>query len=575
MRLPVKSFLLLFFYLLLPFSGSAQEVAFKAIPLQTTVGVGRSFQVTYNLDNAGSVSNIQLLPQSDFSVTPGYSDATRTSTQIINGNAKTTQTYSRTYTFQARKEGPALLPVAVATSAGGNTYRTANVKMNVVGRNSAPAQQRPIDPFSGDPFGNALGGPDPFAGSNSRNPFQDMERLIERETLPTAAQARERAKMAVSLSSPTVWLGEPVRIQYLVRTPVNLQTTGDNKLPSAEGLWIEPIENAPRSAEENVVYQVIAIPQRAGTLIIPQAQIGVSANVMGASGYAERTAFSLTSPAQSLNVRPLPLPQPDDFKGAVGEFQMASEFPTNTLDADGGAILRIRISGSGNLSLLEAPKLTLPEGLSAGEPRVKDQISQEGNTLTGWREFQYTISAEASGNFTLPPTAFSYFNLQTGRYETLRSKAYPLRVNAGAAPSEEAPLLRKSASPLAWLTGILTATGIVIAALILRLVYRQKQTQKTALKRPGPNITVSPAVSKVMPRPEPAPELQITSLQSAVSHLRNLKSQLPAGSFTAGEMTAFLQDAESFLYGGGPGTETGLFTEAMRLLQRGKSELHT
>ena len=319
MRLSVKSILLSFLLLLaLPLAGSAQEVAFRAIPLQTTVGVGRSFQVTYNLDNAGSVNDIQLLPQSDFVVTPGYSDASRTSTQMVNGKTKTTQTYSRTYTFQAKKEGAATLPIAVATAASGATYQTAPVKMKVVGRNSAPAQQRPIDPLSVDPFGNAFGGPDPFAGANGRNPFEDMERLIQRQTLPTAAAVRERSQMFVSLSSPAVWMGEPLRIKYVVRTSVNLQPTGSNKIPSAEGLWVEPVADAPPSATENVVYQVIAIPQRSGTLTIPPAEIGVSANVMDANGYPRRYNFTLTSPAQALQVRPPAPAAATGFPGSGG-----------------------------------------------------------------------------------------------------------------------------------------------------------------------------------------------------------------------------------------------------------------
>ncbi len=575
MRLPVKSVLLSLFLLLLSLAGSAQEVAFRAIPLQTTVGVGRSFQVTYNLDNAGPVSDIQLLPQSDFSVTPGYADASRTSTQIVNGNAKTTQTYSRTYTFQAKKEGAATLPIAVATSASGNTYRTQPVKMQVVGRNNAPAQQRPIDPFSGDPFGNAFGGPDPFAGANGRNPFEDMERMIQRQTMPTAQQARERAKMFVSLSNPTVWMGEPVRIKYVVRTSVNLQPTGDTRLPSAEGLWIEPVVEAPRSAEENVVYQVIAIPQRSGVLTIPPAEIGVRANVMGAGGYAERYDFALTSPAQTLNVRPLPQPQPGAFLGAVGDFEMASELPDDTLDAGGGTVLRIRISGSGGLSQLEAPKLNLPEGLFAGEPRVKDQISQTGNTLTGWREFQYTISAEEGGNFTIPPVSFSFFNPQTETYQTLESPQYTLRVNAALKNADRAEISGETQSPLTWITGILVLAGLVVSGLVLRLIFRQKKQEPEGAAVPAPSIIVSPEVSKSAPIGALPVETPITTLQEAVSRLRSLKTQLSAGSSLAPEITAFLSTAEGFLYGGGAGTEAMLFPEAMALIGRAENELRT
>ncbi len=578
MRLPAKSLFLSFFLLLLlPFTGTGQ-VAFKANPLQTTVGVGRSFQVTYNLDNAGPVSDIRLLSQSGFLVSPGYSDATRTSTQVLNGKAKTTQTYSRTYTFQALQEGTAQLPVAEAVTANGTVYHTTPVKMKVVGRNSAPAQQRPIDPFSGDPFGNAFGG-DPFAGPNGRSPFEDMERLIQRETLPTREEVRQRARLQIAPGSSTVWVGEPVTINYQVQNSVNLRNGTITKLPAADGLWVQPVEGdiarAPQNGA-NTVYRTIAIPQRAGTLTIPPAEIEVTANVLGAGGYAAPYTFTLTSPSQILRVWPLPQPRPAAFKGAVGRFSMASELPADTLQQDGAAVLRLRISGAGALSQLEAPTLNLPAGLSAGEPRVQDAISNETGTLTGWREFQYTIAAEKPGSYTLEPVSFSYFDPQQARYQTLKSQGYTLQVVPAEKPAT--PSFQTSGAPPAWLSYVLVAAGIAVLGGVIATLRRRKPlaeipvAEVPAKEKIAFKTGATPAAPAAVP-PTPKTTPAVTDLQSASRHLRKLQSELPAGSFLTGEIGAFLRQAEAFLYGGGPGTEAGFFAEAQHLLRRTEEHL--
>ena len=69
---------------------------------------------------------------------------------------------------------------------------------------------------------------------------------------------------------------------------------------------------------------------------------------------------SLRTAPVKVTVRDLPAGAPASFSGAVGKFTMASDVPSTELAANSAATYTIKISGTGNLSFVQAPKLTLP-----------------------------------------------------------------------------------------------------------------------------------------------------------------------------------------------------------------------
>lgn len=72
------------------------------------------------------------------------------------------------------------------------------------------------------------------------------------------------------------------------------------------------------------------------------------------------------------------------------------------------------VTGKGNLKLLSAPKLNLPEGFETYEPKVSE------NAVS--KTFDYLVIPRQEGEYTLPGLDFSYFNLDTKKYVTLPLK---------------------------------------------------------------------------------------------------------------------------------------------------------
>jgi len=130
----------------------------------------------------------------------------------------------------------------------------------------------------------------------------------------------------------------------------------------------------------------------------------------------------------------LPLPEagkPASFNGAVGNFSSKVDVTRKELKANEAFNLKMTISGKGNIKLLDAPKLNLPESFEAYEPK----IAETANSKT----FDFLIIPRHEGEFTIESIDFSYFSLDTKKYVTLPSGEIKIKVlppDAGSAGTQ-------------------------------------------------------------------------------------------------------------------------------------------
>src|SRR5690606_12143224 len=109
--------------------------------------------------------------------------------------------------------------------------------------------------------------------------------------------------------------------------------------------------------------------------------------------------------SRPIKIEVLPLPDSgrnDDFSGAVGQFTMKMELDRNQMTTDDQISLHLRIIGSGNIKLFEAPELDLPAGLVAYDPLVLDSITGRSTTIRGEKNIRYSIGALKPGKYEIP-----------------------------------------------------------------------------------------------------------------------------------------------------------------------------
>jgi hypothetical protein len=192
---------------------------------------------------------------------------------------------------------------------------------------------------------------------------------------------------------------------------------------------------------------------------------------------------------------------------------MASEKPATELKANSAATYTVRISGTGNLTFIEAPKLTLPSSFELYDIRSTESIHSSAAGTNGYRQFEYPFIARAEGEYNIPAIEFSFFSPEKEAYVTLSTEALMLNVSPDSSigaqqttqlitgPSKEgvrqlgsdirfikvgAPALRSSATPLMFSTTYFVLLVLIIAAFIAAyylLRRRIRNNKNTVLVR--------------------------------------------------------------------------------------------
>jgi len=199
----------------------------------------------------------------------------------------------------------------------------------------------------------------------------------------------------------------------------------------------------------------------------------------------------------------IPLPEngkPADYGNAVGNFTLSGKMDKTELTTDDAAAYTLTINGSGNLKLIAAPALQLPNGLETYDPVVVDTITNRTNTISGSKIITYPIGPRTPGDYTIPSISFSYFNPQSGSYVTLHTEPIKIHVKAGKNYNPSLAQNRQSLTdihpiitaapgsaagkPIFYTVGYWSACAIPMLAFIGPLVWkrRDEELSKDAVK---------------------------------------------------------------------------------------------
>ena len=89
-------------------------------------------------------------------------------------------------------------------------------------------------------------------------------------------------------------------------------------------------------------------------------------------------------------------------------------------------------SGTGNLKLVNTPEVAFPKDFEVYDPKIDNKFTLTREGLSGNKVIEYLAIPRHAGNFTIPPVEFSYFDLKSNSYKTIKTEAYSLEVEKGA-----------------------------------------------------------------------------------------------------------------------------------------------
>ncbi|MEJ7674619.1 MAG: hypothetical protein WKF59_18450 [Chitinophagaceae bacterium] len=91
------------------------------------------------------------------------------------------------------------------------------------------------------------------------------------------------------------------------------------------------------------------------------------------------------------------LNKPPSFKGAVGNFKIAATLEKNKITTEDAGSLKVIISGSGNIQLVNAPGILWPEGIEGFESKASENIDKLSVPLMGDKVFIYPFTVNSAG----------------------------------------------------------------------------------------------------------------------------------------------------------------------------------
>ncbi len=411
---------------------AVQSFAQNAIRVEcpNVVAVDEQFNVNFIIENEKSPSDFSWSCGEDFQLVWGPQKGTSTSIRIVNGKRTSSSQTTFTYILVPKSAGTFSLPAATATL-NGESISSSQISIQVVNDGSSSSSRS-------------------SGGSSSA----DSPRQQPSETSGEISGSDLFLKL--SLSRTNVVIGEPITATLKLYQRVNIAGFENAKFPSFNGFWSQEtfapsnIEFKRESIDDKiynsaVLRSYVLIPQQSGTLTIEPSELVCLVNVRAAARPSTSIFDSffqddyktirkrITAPAVKVNVSALPSGQPASFGGGVGDFSISARLTTDKLKTHDASSLVVTVSGKGNVTLLEEPEVTFPPDFDVYDTKMTENTDKGNGGISGSKSFEFPFIPRSYGDFTIPSVEYSYYDVSSGKYVTLRTDPIQVQVEKGKA----------------------------------------------------------------------------------------------------------------------------------------------
>lgn len=398
----------------------ADEVTFTA-DAPGAVVMGETFRLSYTV-NTHNAKSFRVGNITDFDILMGPTQSSSMSSSTINGVRTSSKTLTFTCILRPKKEGTYTIPAAMITAEGKQlTSKELTVKV-LPPDQKAKAQQ---------------------SNSQSKGTTTSQAGQIDDDDLFIVATVNKKK----------VYEQEAILLTYKIYTTVNL-TNVSGKMPDLKGFHTQEVEMPKGNREfelehykgrnyRTIVWsQYVLFPQQSGQLEIPSITFeGTVAQLVknydpfeaffnGGSSYVN-VQKPIRTPKLTIDVSPLPSGKPASYSGAVGDFSISSSISTTELKENEAVTLKVVVSGTGNMKLIKTPEVNFPADFEVYDPKVDNKFTLKAGGLSGNKVFEYLAIPRYSGNYTIPAVEFTYFDVKSGSYKTLKTTEYTLNVAKG------------------------------------------------------------------------------------------------------------------------------------------------
>ena len=421
---------------------AAADVEFSASVDRTTVGLGEQVELNLTVQAEDMTSApLPALPAfPDFTVV-GSSSSQSTNISFMNGQMKRQVTLNFLYALAPRHLGKSTIPPCNLTYQG-KSYQSQAIEITVV--KAAQAQAAPGTPGMGTP---------PARG----------QVLLEGNLFLSVVPSRR-----------TVYVGEPVTVEVSLCTRLQLSNAGWAEMPAFDGFWAENLFDADRfefqrrviegkAYDVSLLKKVALFPLSPGTATLKPMSFNVSVT------QPSRDFFDMFGATQTVRIQSKPVPitvlplpetgKPKEFTGGVGRFTMTAALDRASTTHSEPVSLTVKLTGTGNIRMIDKPAVGPVAGLRVLDPEVKDDAKASPDGVHGSKTYRFPIIPQSDGKYAIPPIAVAYFDPEARSYHTLHAGPFEFSASGSAtsAPLAEATGLKVLGTDISYIKPDLAA----------------------------------------------------------------------------------------------------------------------
>jgi len=407
----------------------AQDVSVRAYVNQSSAVENQAVTLSVEVSgrDAGNASEPELPDFGEWFAFAGSRGRSQ-NIQIVNGQMSSSTTFS--YAIIPTKAGAAKIP-PVKVTVGGKTFQSEAITVQVSAAGAAPPQpqQRSVPGLQ-----------------------------------PPESETVDMFVLAVP-DKKTVYQNEGITVAYkvFIGPGVSVQVYSPQNMPHSAGFWTEeypqpqPVPRPEvydgRQYQSALLKQVELFPTNSGSFSVDPLTIEFtirvprrrrSQDIFGRffdnSMFSETRTVHVNSSKLDIKVKPLPVEgRPAEFNGAVGKYRISADVDRRVVKENDSVTLTVKISGTGNIKLLEEPPLNISGVFEKYDPQVSENIVREKSTVSGEKVFEYVIIPRQDGTLRIDPVVFAYFDPAAKEYRTLRTKPIEIKVEPGIVSASRTP----------------------------------------------------------------------------------------------------------------------------------------
>ena len=404
--------------------------------------------LTVTIDSsAGDAARPTLPTLNDFQIL-GSSSGTQIT--LVNGDMTVQETYN--YSLRPLRDG-ALVIDPITVQINGQTFTTEPITIEVTqGTGQLQPAPNPGLPNSPSSPGGSLPALPGFPNLNQLLPpgFQTLPNTpggqlpqgqpLDPADMPTELVGQDYF-IEAEVDNETPYQGQELVYTFRFYQAGSLFDQPDYTAPSFTGFWSKELSDQ----QMNYATEAAGRPYRVTelrTVLVPTVtgEVTIDPAMLAIPGDFFSTGVELQTQPLTVNVQALPQNAPDSFRGAVGQFEISAATDVAQTEVNDTVTMNVTISGAGNLETMPDPLWTEgPEWRSFDSKATVNAQFVDGR-LQGSRTYERVLLPTESGEMVLPAIEFSYFNPETGTYETKSTEPIIISVTGEAAPDAAAPL---------------------------------------------------------------------------------------------------------------------------------------